>query len=781
MKMPLKSKFAAFVRGRAPKNQAVWGQTDMLVDKLQHSDLELLSSGHPSRPNDYGGFQTDLPDDQLSETQAFPSSASNVNYFTYPSGSKPLPRYTIRRGIGMGGFGEVYFAVSDAGKEVALKRIQRNLDVELRGVSHCLNLKHPHLVSLHDICQTDGDGNEIQTGNENAGSKADTAQWWVVMEYIAGPNLRHVLDDSPNGLPESEVRRWFSGMAAGIGHLHDAGLVHRDVKPGNVFDDLGIVKVGDYGLSKFISSSHRGGHTESVGTFHYMAPEIGQGQYGREIDIYALGIVLHELLTGRVPFDGESCHEIIVKHLTAMPDLSDVKSPYREVIAKCLEKDPKNRFANVNELMASLDFDNSTGIETQAYSAPTHAKAEPVYVARLSQAGTPTHDDSPIVDATLVPESSFDDDFTEEPIARAIRNSLGDFGSWWRSLDRSPGAKALLFTAAVLMLIVNTHWLLPLLSLVGFVYVPYYIVRQMMLHVGQQPSYAQAQRIAGAQPAMQHGIPAGKLNRKQWRHNMRSGLRAKHSVHRLAELNTSWVAATFTVLVLGLIAGVVGLRSGPMDALAIAPYGLVAAVVLFASVSLLGMGKLWERDEGEGLTRRLVLAGVGAGVGAITFAMSDFLMLPMVDGLIRDVDVSTLPQTLYNNEGTPSVTAVMAHFAILFAALRWWKPVDPLRRTRLSLWSVAVAVVAEWGVHQFLPIPQPAGMMIAGGTAIVVQMSASWISPKRMSETLVPVPDPTFSEQEVLASQQTSSTGQIPTGIPVNPPMDPQSFQRGAV
>ena len=263
----------------------------------------------------------------------------------------------------------------------------------------------------------------------------------------------------------------------------------------------------------------------------------------------------------------------------------------------------------------------------------------------------------------------------------------------------------------------------------------------MVLHVSQQPSYAQAQRIAGAQPVVQTGTPiqpgnpAGKLNRKQWRHNMRSGLRAKHSVHRLAELNTSWVAATFTVLVLGITAGVVGLRSGPMDALAIAPYGLVAAVVLFASVSLLGLGKLWERDEGEGLTRRIVLAGVGAGVGVIAYALSDFLMLPMADGLIRDVDVSTLPQTLYEQRpASPSVTAVMAHFALLFAAIRWWKPVDPLRRTRLSLWSVAVAVVAEWGVHQFLPIPQPAGMMIAGGTAIVVQMSASWISPNRVGE-----------------------------------------------
>ena len=118
--------------------------------------------------------------------------------FSYPPGSTPLPRYTIRRGIGMGGFGEVYFAVSEAGKEVALKRIQRNLDVELRGVSHCLNLKHPNLVALYDICRDDQD------------------QAWVVMEYVAGPNLRQVLDESPDGLSEQEVRRWFTAIAAGV-------------------------------------------------------------------------------------------------------------------------------------------------------------------------------------------------------------------------------------------------------------------------------------------------------------------------------------------------------------------------------------------------------------------------------------------------------------------------------------------------------------------------------------------------------------------------------------
>jgi hypothetical protein len=311
----------------------------------------------------------------------------------------------------------------------------------------------------------------------------------------------------------------------------------------------------------------------------------------------------------------------------------------------------------------------------------------------------------------------------DEPFARAIRHSFTDLNRWWATLDRSPGAKAFLLLVAGFVLLVNTHWLLPLLSFIAVVYVPYYVVRQMVLHVSQQPTYAEAQRIATAAR-----VPRP-MTRAYWRSHMRTDLRAKRSIHRVAELNTSWVAATLTSLALALGAGVIGLRSGPVDAMSIAPYGWMAIVVLLSSLGILGMGKLWERDEGEGLPRRLVLAGLGAGVGVAAYTVNEFLMLPIDQGLGRDVDATTLPQAFYR-DGIPVASAMMAHFALLFAALRWWKPVDPLRRTRLSLWSVAVAVVAEWAVHQVLPIPQPAGMMIAGGIAIAIQLSAPWINPR---------------------------------------------------
>lgn len=273
-------------------------------------------------------------------------SNHHADPFTYKAGSKPLEGYTIKRGVGHGGFGEVYYATSEAGKEVALKLIRRSLDVELRGIKHCLNLKHHNLLDIYDIRQD------------------DNGDHWVVMEFIANDCLDRVIDKHPKGLPAEEALRWFHGIAAGVAYLHNHGIVHRDLKPGNVFCEDGRVAIGDYGLSKFISCSRRSGHTESIGTIHYMAPEVANGRYGKEIDIYALGIILYELLTGHVPFEGESVGEVLMKHLTALPDVSMLADPYRSVVLKALEKDPEKRFDSVEAMVAKLPRIKGQHIET---------------------------------------------------------------------------------------------------------------------------------------------------------------------------------------------------------------------------------------------------------------------------------------------------------------------------------------------------------------------------------------------------------------------------------
>jgi serine/threonine protein kinase len=252
--------------------------------------------------------------------------------FTYRCGQQPLPGYTIKRGIGWGGFGEVYFAVSDSGKEVALKWVRSNLDVELRGIQQCLNLKHPNLIHLYDL-KTDAVGHH-----------------WLVMEYVSGESLSTILSRHPNGLAPELACEWFQGICAGVHYLHEHGIVHRDLKPGNIFLENGVIKVGDYGLCKLIGESQHAGQTQSVGTVHYMAPEVTTGNYNRQIDIYAAGVILYELLTGALPFDGETPGEIQMKHLTSTPNLAQLPPAVRPIVERAMAKNPAHRYQSMSEL-----------------------------------------------------------------------------------------------------------------------------------------------------------------------------------------------------------------------------------------------------------------------------------------------------------------------------------------------------------------------------------------------------------------------------------------------
>jgi serine/threonine protein kinase len=257
--------------------------------------------------------------------------------FQYRSGDQPLDGYTIKRGLGWGGFGEVYFAVSNSGKEVALKLVRRHLDVELRGVSQCINLKSPNLITIYDV-------------KEN-----DRGESWIVMEYVSGASLQQRLGKTNGPLPYPEIQFWLSGIANGVDYLHRNGIVHRDLKPGNIFSDDDIVKIGDYGLSKFISVSRRSGQTQSVGTVHYMAPEISTGNYGRSVDIYSTAIIAFEMLSGDIPFDGETPGEVLMKHLTAAPNLSKVDAKYRPIFERALAKAPEERYGSAKDLLDAIE------------------------------------------------------------------------------------------------------------------------------------------------------------------------------------------------------------------------------------------------------------------------------------------------------------------------------------------------------------------------------------------------------------------------------------------
>lgn len=625
-----------------------------------------------------------------------------ATHFTLASGTRVLDRYTIQRGLGIGGFGEVYFAISDAGKEVAIKRIQRNLEIELRGVSHCLNLKHPNLISLYDVCRDEKES------------------WWVVMEYVAGASLRDALDRNPAGLGESEAIRWFTGAAAGVAHLHREGLVHRDLKPGNLFDDYGVVKVGDYGLSKFISESRRGGQTESVGTFHYMAPEIGRGEYGREIDLYALGVIFYEMLTGRLPFDGETAHEIIVKHLSSPPDLTGIAEPYLTVIEKALHKDPSKRWPSATEMLDAIQGETKPIVATLVSHPGKVATIQPIPVPPPVQPSIPVRSQT-----------------SDEPIARAVATGWNNLADWWKEVRLSPLARMLVIAMVAFLLMRNLRWILPLLTFIGLVYVPYYVVRQIWLsgnsnrHPVSRPSESNGNKRQGPMHR-----PIARMSRKQWRDHKRTTLITKRASTQLAELSGSWIASAIAVLFCAVAAGVIALREGSVNAMALAPFAWISIVGFAISVVILGLGKLWEGRDGDPLNRRIVLAGSGGLIGAVGYLLFDHLMIPVDMGMSRRLLDGDLPQALYDTGAVPRLSAWMLHFAILMAAVRWWRVTDPMRSRRLSVWTIAVVVVADWLVQQLIPIPQPWGMLVAGTAAIAVQIAATWESDDDYSAAL---------------------------------------------
>jgi hypothetical protein len=301
--------------------------------------------------------------------------------YTFKYGDRPLEGITIQRAVGRGGFGEVYYAVADSGKQMALKYLRENPEVELRGIDHVMNLKSPHLISIYDV------------------RRSPQNDPFVLMEYVSGPSLRELMIAEPAGLGPQKAAYFIKGICQGLSYLHERGIVHRDLKPGNIFYDDGYVKIGDYGLSKHISMSKHSGQTVSVGTVHYMAPEIGSGSYSKAIDIYALGVILYEMLTGRLPFTGSSMGEILMRHLRDHPDLTGVPAPFARVIAKALEKDPNDRYQNADEFLADLQQSVDLTAAANAFDASTLTQ-----VPRSPQA----HDDPTLTHSPVPPPPPMD-------------------------------------------------------------------------------------------------------------------------------------------------------------------------------------------------------------------------------------------------------------------------------------------------------------------------------------------------------------------------------------
>ncbi len=624
-----------------------------------------------------------------------PQPSGRSAKFVYPSGSRPLAGYTIKRGIGQGGFGEIYYALSDAGKEVALKLVRRNLDVELRGIRHCLNLHHPNLLDLYDIRED---------------SQGDT---WVVMEYVAGESLEDALRRHPDGMPEDVAMAWFHGIAAAVGYLHDRGIVHRDLKPGNIFSSEGVVKVGDYGLSKFISCSRRSGHTESVGTVHYMAPEVANGRYGKEIDIYALGIILYELLTGRVPFDGESVGEVLMKHLTALPDLTPLAEPYRAVAARALEKDPEKRYPSVGEMLAALPAPSRVPPGAGRLPSGTYSAA-----GSAAEAAAP-------VAATAV---------DEEPIWRAVRDGSLKLYASWQNAKLSTPVRVLLILAGLFVLLTNVGPLVPIVIGLLALYGLYRLVRSLVLaslpaHEGaglqatlEHPSGA---RTAAVPPAR----PAYRTERRRWHRTSDEAVAAlvvKPPRERLADLLGAMLGSVFVVSVTCLVLGL--LHTFHAEPMRPEQAAWLLLVGLAGTWAVLIPAKIWEGTNGEPILRRFAMMVLGLAVGFLAFQLGQFLLVDLTPaaGFPPPPDYE-LPSGFYGADGRPLPAAYLAVFGTLFVVIRWWRQADPLRPARLRFWSVILCVVAAGIVAGLWRFPQAWLPMAAAVMAISVQLSSPWM------------------------------------------------------
>ncbi len=608
--------------------------------------------------------------------------------YVLSSGSRPLEGYTIKRAIGRGGFGEVYYATSDAGKEVALKLLLRNVEIERRGVQQCMNLKSPHLITVFDMRTND---------------EGDT---FVVMEFVSGPSLGQILAEHPEGLPLHEVRMWLKGLVDGVAYLHDHGIVHRDLKPANLFLEEGVVKIGDYGLSKAMAQSQEHGHSASVGTCHYMAPEIASGRYQKPIDIYAIGVILFEMLTGRVPFEGETPHEVLMKHLTAQPDLSPLPDPFRGIVARALAKDPNRRPQQAIDLLVPEDVPETPAVRFigEGKSSPVgdleklaglvgdHAN-DKAKSDREAQAQEPPRP----VPAQPQPSSSSSEvtpTLTSRPQEDILRiedeSSIFYIGPNTVPPKRRP---------------TTPQWLW------GKVPAPRQRVRPAQGQIAptprpvpranQAPSMARTTPIPSAPPP----LPSGR--------------------GRLAELATSMLLAAPLAALLSLPASAaVGIDLVAASEQVVSMF----ALVLLGVWSVLIPAKLWESRPIDSTTRRLTMGAVGVLLGSVTIAMISWVGLTPPDQSWQLVEEArdVWSRELGLSSGSTTVLGLIGFFGLAFAVAPWLNLSARDRSARFRFWPLTwMGLLAYW-FSLLLPTPQPWGLVLVVLVALIVQIVSPW-------------------------------------------------------
>jgi serine/threonine-protein kinase len=278
-------------------------------------------------------------------------------------GQKINDRYEIISNIGEGGMANVYLAHDTIlDRKVAIKILRGDLASDEKFVRRfqrealsASSLSHPNIVEMYDVGE-------------------DNGEYYIVMEYIKGKTLKQLLKKR-SFLTVPEVIDIMLQLTDGLAQAHDLYIIHRDIKPQNILIlENGLVKITDFGIAMALNASNLTQTNSVMGSVHYLSPEQASGK-GSTIksDIYSLGIIMYELLTGKLPFKGENAIEIALKQLKdQMPNIrkqiSDIPQSIENIILKATAKNPKNRYNSVREMHEDL----KTALNEDKINEPRH-------------------------------------------------------------------------------------------------------------------------------------------------------------------------------------------------------------------------------------------------------------------------------------------------------------------------------------------------------------------------------------------------------------------------
>ncbi len=284
-------------------------------------------------------------------------------------------RYELLELIGVGGMARVYKArCHRLNRLVAVKILRDDLaqDAELRRRFHdesqaVAMLSHPNIVAVYDVSRS----SDIE---------------YIVMELIDGITLKQYMQKKGNKLNWREALHFITQIVKALGHAHSRGIIHRDIKPHNimVLRD-GSVKVADFGIARVTSGGHSTLTQEALGSVHYISPEQARGSHIDErSDLYSAGVVLYEMITGRLPFEGDTPVSVAIQHINSIP-LSPreidptIPEALEAITMKAMAPDPDNRYPSADAMLADLEeFRKNPNINFDFSPSEFHPEEEDV-------------------------------------------------------------------------------------------------------------------------------------------------------------------------------------------------------------------------------------------------------------------------------------------------------------------------------------------------------------------------------------------------------------------